>query len=102
MQSQVIKSLHPVDTVWIDTNNAFEGELMQIRSRLVAREFNMGPARFVCGDTSVGSSESSDLDPRKSKAIILNHGHRRVPYFLCLCACHWRTEGVSTLENVDC
>ena len=29
----------PVDTKWIDTDNAFEGEPMQIRSRIVAREF---------------------------------------------------------------
>ena len=29
----------PVDTKWIDTDKAFEGEPMQIRSRIVAREF---------------------------------------------------------------
>ena len=32
----------PVDTKCADTNNAFEGEPMQIRSRIVAREFNSG------------------------------------------------------------
>ena len=37
-----VKLLHktevtPVDTKWIDTNKAFEGEPMQIRSRIVAR-----------------------------------------------------------------
>ena len=32
----------PVDTKWIDTNNAVEGESMQIRSRVVAREFKSG------------------------------------------------------------
>ena len=32
----------PVDTMWIDTNRACEGEPMQIRSRLVTREFNSG------------------------------------------------------------
>ena len=29
----------PVDTKWVDTDKAFEGEPMQIRSRIVAREF---------------------------------------------------------------
>ena len=29
----------PMDTKWIDTENAFEGEPMQIRSRKCAREF---------------------------------------------------------------
>ena len=29
----------PIDTKWIDTDKAFEGESMQIRSRLCAREF---------------------------------------------------------------
>ena len=29
----------PIDTRWIDTDKAFEGEPMQIRSRMCAREF---------------------------------------------------------------
>ena len=29
----------PVDTKWVDTDTAFEGEPMQIRSRMCAREF---------------------------------------------------------------
>ena len=29
----------PVDTKWVDTNKAFEGEPVQIRSRMCAREF---------------------------------------------------------------
>ena len=29
----------PVDTKWVDTDEAFEGESWQIRSRIVAREF---------------------------------------------------------------
>ena len=29
----------PVDTKWVDTDKAFEGEPMQIRSRMCAREF---------------------------------------------------------------
>ena len=31
-----------VDTEWIDTNNAIEREPMQMRSRVVAREFKSG------------------------------------------------------------
>ena len=29
----------PVDTKWVDTDKAFEGEPMQVRSRMCAREF---------------------------------------------------------------
>ena len=32
----------PVDTKWIDTNKAFEEEPMQIRPRIVAKEFTCG------------------------------------------------------------
>ena len=32
----------PVDTQRIDTDKAFEGEPMQVRSRIVAREFKSG------------------------------------------------------------
>ena len=32
----------PVDTKWVDTDKAFEEEPMQIRSRIVAREFKSG------------------------------------------------------------
>ena len=35
-------SVTPVDTKSVDTDKAFEGELMQIRSRIVAGEFNSG------------------------------------------------------------
>ena len=39
----------PVDTKWIDTDKAFEVEPVQIRSRLVAREFKSGdrPDRYA-------------------------------------------------------
>ena len=39
-QSKVSKQL--VDTRWLDTNKPYEEEPMQIRSRLVAREFECG------------------------------------------------------------
>ena len=32
----------PVETKWVDTDKAFEGEAMQIRSRLVARKTKSG------------------------------------------------------------
>ena len=32
----------PVDTKWVDTDKAIEGEPMQIRKRIVAREFTSG------------------------------------------------------------
>ena len=32
----------PVDTKWVDTDKAFEGEPVRIRSRIVAREFKRG------------------------------------------------------------
>ena len=35
-------SVTPVDTKWVDTDKAFEDEPMQIRSRIVAREFGSG------------------------------------------------------------
>ena len=35
-------NVKPIDTQWIDTDKAFEGEPMQIRSRIVAREFESG------------------------------------------------------------
>ena len=39
----------PFDTKWIDINEAFEGEPMQIRSRIGAREFKSGdrPDRYA-------------------------------------------------------
>ena len=35
-------NITPVDTTWVDTDTAFEGEPMQIRSRIFAREFKSG------------------------------------------------------------
>ena len=39
----------PVDTKWVDTDKAFEEEPMQIRSRIVTREFKSGdmPALYA-------------------------------------------------------
>ena len=37
-QDVICIEVTPVDTKWVDTDTAFEGEPMQIRSRIVARE----------------------------------------------------------------
>ena len=40
MRKKLLKSMESaVDTKWFDTDKAFEGEPMQIRSRMCAREF---------------------------------------------------------------
>ena len=53
----------PVDSKWVDTYKAFEGEPMQIRSRMCAREFKSDDsARLVCWDSSIGSIESKNID----------------------------------------
>ena len=41
----------PVDTKWIDTDKAFEGEPMQIRSRMCAREFKSDDRPDFCAGT---------------------------------------------------
>ena len=43
----------PVDTKWVDTDKAFEGEPMQIRSRMCAREFKSDdrPDLYATGQT---------------------------------------------------
>ena len=47
-RTAVVKyNVTPVDTKWVDTDRAFEEEPMQIRSRIVAREFK-SRARCVC------------------------------------------------------
>ena len=38
-EAVVENGITPVDTQWVDTDKAFEGEPMQIRSRSVARDF---------------------------------------------------------------
>ena len=48
----------PVDTKWVDTDKAFEGEPMQIRSRTCAREFKSDDRPFACRDSSIGGAES--------------------------------------------
>ena len=41
----------PVDTQWVDTDKAFEGEPMQIRSRMCAREFKSDDRPYLYAGT---------------------------------------------------
>ena len=68
----------PVDTKWVDTDKGFEEEPMQIRSRIVDREFKSGDRnRLVCRDSSAGSSESFHIRCCESQS--------RVPIDACRC-----------------
>ena len=68
-----------IDTKWIDTDKAFEWEPVQIRSRIVAREFKeRRSTRSVRRDPSIESAEVHDIDSNKSQRDILNESYRRV------------------------
>ena len=43
--------LTPIDTQWIDTDKASQGEPMQMRSRIIAREFKNEDRPDVCAGT---------------------------------------------------
>ena len=61
----------PVDTKWVDTDKAFEGEPMQLRSRVVAREFKSAdrpdlyagtpPLEALKAITSIAASHSPEF-----------------------------------------
>ena len=73
----------PVDTKWIDTDKAFEGKPMQIRSRLVPRKFKSDDRPDLYAGTPLqGSVEVHDLDCSKPQGNILNHVYRRVTCIL--------------------
>ena len=50
----------PVDTKWVDTDKAFEAEPMQIRSRIVAREFK-SEDRPDFGNSAAGTFDSDHI-----------------------------------------
>ena len=87
-----------VDTKWIDTKKASEGEPMQIRSQIVASEFKSEDRPDLCTGTP-------PLDALKATISIAanhkqaHHTHRRVTRTFmqnlrdtCLCGDQWRTE----------
>ena len=51
----------PVDTKWVDTDKTFEEEPMQIRSRIVAREFKSDDRPAVCRDSSIGANHKETI-----------------------------------------
>ena len=84
-------------------------EPIQIRSRVVAREYKKWRwARSARRGSSVGSLESHNHCCSESQANVLNHAHRRVACMLSresseTCAgtlTVWRTEWTPTLENL--
>ena len=48
----------PVDTKWVDTDKAFEGESMQILARNVAREFKSGEPDLYAGSPQLEALEA--------------------------------------------
>ena len=66
----------PIDTKWIDTDKAFEGEPMQIRSRICAREFKSDDRPdLYAGAPSVEGIEGHNINCSESRRKILNHAH---------------------------
>ena len=70
----------PVDTKWVDTDKAFEGEPMQqIRSRMCAREFKSDDRPDLCArDFSIEGVESNNIDRSEQQRNVFNHAHRCV------------------------
>ena len=69
----------PIDTKWIDTDKAFEGEPMQIRSRIVAREFKSDDRPdLYAGTPPLEALKVFNIDCSKPQRNFLNHAHRRL------------------------
>ena len=49
----------PVDTEWIDTDKPSEGEPVQVRSRIVGREFESGQTRILCRNPPNGGIQNA-------------------------------------------
>ena len=62
----------PADTKWVDTDKAFEVKPMQIRSRIVAREFQSGDrSDLYAGTHPAGSSEGHHIHCCGSQSRVL-------------------------------
>ena len=46
-----VRQHYPADTMWIDADKAFEEELMQVRTRVVARAVKTGDRPDLCAET---------------------------------------------------
>ena len=66
----------PVDTKWVDTDKAFEGEPMQIRSRMCAREFKSDDRTDLYAGTP--PLEASKARSQRTTKNVFNHAHRCV------------------------
>ena len=57
----------PLDTKWVDTDKAFEGEPMQIRSRMCAREFKSDDRPdLYAGTPPLEAFDSNNIDCSKN------------------------------------
>ena len=88
----------PVDTKWGDTNKAFEGEPLQIRSR-----FKSDDRPGLLADSSIGGVEVQNLDRSKPQRNLFFqactstcHVHTSMHRLrdLCWYDCQWRTGDV--------
>ena len=70
----------PVNTKWLDTDKAFEEEPMQIRSRIVAREFKSGDSQTCMRGFTTGSFESYRIHCCESQSRVLTDACRCFPY----------------------
>ena len=69
----------PVDTKWVDTEKAFEGKPMQIRSRMCAREFKIDDRPDLYAGTPPLEALKAIISIAANKQRnFLNHAHRRV------------------------
>ena len=77
-------TITPVDTQWVDTDKAFEGEPMQIRSRIVAREFKSDDRPDLYAGTLPLEAKLKAIISiaAKPQRNVLNHAHRRVTCIL--------------------
>ena len=96
----------PVDSKWVDTDKAFQEEPMQIRSRIVAREFKSGdrpdlyagihPLEALNSIISIAAShgpEFSLMHVDGSRAYFHAKAQRLVPVKLQVAHCSGKDEG---------
>ena len=75
----------PVDTKWVDTDKAFEGDPMQIRSRMCAREFKSDDRPdLYAGTPPLEAFEGYNIDCSEPQRNFLNHAHRCLT---CILSC---------------
>ena len=71
--------ISPVDTKWVDTDKAFEGEPMQIRSRMCTREFKSDDRPdLYAGTPPLEALKAMISIVPNHKETFFNHAHRCV------------------------